>query len=263
MTWSKYRSLSAIQRFAITVAVLLSLMDFAFGATTYLGAPPPPAVKRYMEALFKNYPDAVEVEVGEAAPGGDESRNYVVVYAVHDVAAYGTHALVLNVNHGMATSKSWLKFTLHTATKCGDSKSAPCVLELSTLPSVEAKESSIMIRSRFGCGVARWDSSESYGELVDCSVTPHDYVMKWTECRVAGGNTKAVGLYGFSECVRRSQDAGEACTDNSQCQFGCRLWDVGRGESQPATGRCAPNDSLVGCWTELKDGKESSHMCVD
>lgn len=255
---SKYQLASIFVRYAFALSMSLGLVDCALGAPTYIGATLPPAVATYMDALLSNYPpsEKVAVEIGEVAIGNDGTRTFVVIHAMQ--------ALVLNVKDGIATSKAWLNFTLTApTTKCGDSKTAPCIIEVSVLPSADAKQSAIMIRSRIGCGVARWDSSDSFGEIVDCSVTPRDYVMTWADCRAAGGSIGALGPYGISRCVHRAEDGGKACKDDSECQFGCQLSNGGHRDSEPAAGRCATNDSYVGCWTNLKDGKEVGRMCVD
>lgn len=82
-------------------------------------------------------------------------------------------------------------------------------------------------------------------------------------CQSHGGAFQRVCRMGNTMCVVRFADAGEACTDGSQCQsgrcFGDGLAEIG----VAASGLCAPTNDPCGCFQRISDGKAEPALCVD
>jgi putative hemolysin len=82
-----------------------------------------------------------------------------------------------------------------------------------------------------------------------------------TACISAGGRVERRGRLGAELCVRPFADAGKACTDSAQCQGKCV--SQGNAETPAQAGQCQADDRLFGCYSEIKDGKAASTICVD
>jgi len=82
-------------------------------------------------------------------------------------------------------------------------------------------------------------------------------------CEAAGGSVSPQGLAGFDMCVLPFCDAGEVCSDSSECIGKCFAEDASGGIGSPATGLCQPNSSPFGCRTEVTGGTLGATLCVD
>lgn len=85
---------------------------------------------------------------------------------------------------------------------------------------------------------------------------------KRTACLRSGGIIERAGILGAERCTKPFDDAGQTCSDSSECSGMCRaerLTEFGR----PTEGVCQPNDNPFGCFTEVKNGLAEPTLCVD
>ena len=82
-------------------------------------------------------------------------------------------------------------------------------------------------------------------------------------CVSHGGAFQRVCMMGNEMCVVRFSDAGETCTDGSQCQSGRCYGDMSASIGAPAEGTCAPTNDPCGCFQRITDGKAEPGLCVD
>lgn len=81
-------------------------------------------------------------------------------------------------------------------------------------------------------------------------------------CTAAGGSVAQVGLLQSFQCILPFCDAGESCTDSSQCIGSC--FAVGAPPiGTPTTGQCQPDSSPFGCRAEVTGGIVGPTICVD
>ncbi|MEO1554695.1 MAG: hypothetical protein AAFR82_12265, partial [Pseudomonadota bacterium] len=81
-------------------------------------------------------------------------------------------------------------------------------------------------------------------------------------CLKTGGIVERAGLLGAERCTRPFSDAGQVCSDSSQCQGACRTTpNVPAGS--PVTGICQPSDNPFGCFAEVMNGIAGPGLCVD
>jgi pimeloyl-ACP methyl ester carboxylesterase len=83
-------------------------------------------------------------------------------------------------------------------------------------------------------------------------------------CKARGGKIRPVCRMQKPACVTRYPDAGNRCSDKSQCRGRC-LVDSERPlkPGDPASGRCEEDDDPCGCKIEVKNGKLAGGVCVD
>lgn len=85
-------------------------------------------------------------------------------------------------------------------------------------------------------------------------------------CEAGGGEVRAEGLLGAPRCVTPYPDAGEICSDASDCEGRClgaddvTDFDAPDGE---ARGICEADDSPFGCFSEIRNGVAEAMICVD
>lgn len=83
-------------------------------------------------------------------------------------------------------------------------------------------------------------------------------------CTARGGSYERVGRAGTLRCVMPYADAGQACTDGSQCDGKCVINPAeAEGQPGPFTGACQANDALFGCYAEVENGQVVRAICVD
>jgi len=85
-------------------------------------------------------------------------------------------------------------------------------------------------------------------------------------CAEAGGEVCQEGMLGLPRCVIPYADAGNICSDESDCEGRCLASDdVSDYEAQPGEiqGRCEADDSPFGCYAEIHDGTIEGMICVD
>ncbi|WP_082835877.1 hypothetical protein [Croceicoccus bisphenolivorans] len=81
-------------------------------------------------------------------------------------------------------------------------------------------------------------------------------------CKAAGGFLDQRGRMQSLICVHPYADAGNACTDNQQCDGKC-VTAVDDGPDGEVVGSCQADDALFGCYAEVVDGKVVRAICVD
>ncbi len=88
------------------------------------------------------------------------------------------------------------------------------------------------------------------------------------QCEAAGGSVELTGLTRSPRCVVPTADAGQVCSDSSDCEGRCLLEDW-EGERPPrlgtrATGVCEASNLTYGCFAEVRRGRiASTFLCVD
>lgn len=83
-------------------------------------------------------------------------------------------------------------------------------------------------------------------------------------CSAVGGEILRVGMLGYENCVQTYADAGNVCTDASDCLGLCLSpsgVDATPGERM--SGECKATDSPFGCYTTIADGRAEGTLCVD
>tara|TARA_R100000935_G_scaffold49368_1_gene74629 strand:- start:1298 stop:1714 length:417 start_codon:yes stop_codon:yes gene_type:complete len=85
------------------------------------------------------------------------------------------------------------------------------------------------------------------------------------ECEAVGGRVARDGMRGWEQCIQSFSDAGQACTDNTDCLGQCRLslGDDMPEAGKPVTGKCQATDSPFGCYATVEDGRATPALCVD
>lgn len=83
-------------------------------------------------------------------------------------------------------------------------------------------------------------------------------------CEAAGGAIGPVGLLGNEQCIQTYPDAGQSCTDSSDCLGRCLnagAWvEIGQ---TVTTGQCQQTDVGFGCFQVVTAGLAEPGLCVD
>jgi|GEM_PF-2603030 hypothetical protein len=95
-------------------------------------------------------------------------------------------------------------------------------------------------------------------EAASCS-----FAKRIAACDAEHGKWQRIGKAGFPACVHQSRDAGKACSDASECQFGCDAGMQKPASSGPVTGKCAANDDHFGCHAWVEHGRIKESVCAD
>ena len=82
-------------------------------------------------------------------------------------------------------------------------------------------------------------------------------------CQAAGGSIRRQGLLGSEDCVQPYCDAGQACSDSSECIGRCYADNNTDFDGGPAVGACQPTTSPFGCRTEVVAGTVGPTLCID
>lgn len=84
-------------------------------------------------------------------------------------------------------------------------------------------------------------------------------------CLAFGGDYRQDGLAGYYQCTLSFSDAGQACSDASDCMGDCRLYDTKDYDfnSIGVVGVCQATDSPFGCYSSVMDGRMTAMLCVD
>ena len=85
-------------------------------------------------------------------------------------------------------------------------------------------------------------------------------------CMAEGGEVRQEGMLGLWRCVTPYADAGEICSDRSDCEGRCLGSDDVTDYNAPpgeAAGRCEADDSPFGCYAEINAGAVTATLCVD
>jgi len=85
-------------------------------------------------------------------------------------------------------------------------------------------------------------------------------------CRARGGTIEPRGMSASPICVIRYADGGKTCNGKRDCQGVCRVEyrrdQLPRGRA--VTGQCQPENSNVGCWARVENGRiASAFLCTD
>ncbi len=84
-------------------------------------------------------------------------------------------------------------------------------------------------------------------------------------CEGVGGQVERAGRLGAERCIQDLPDAGEVCTDESECLGRCIIEDTDdmppRGTESKGT--CEATDDQFGCTTLVNGGKIEGTICID
>ena len=64
-------------------------------------------------------------------------------------------------------------------------------------------------------------------------------------------------------CVQPYSDAGQACTDSSQCEGACVTDAMEAAAGESVTGQCQADNRPFGCFAELEQGRPVRGICID
>lgn len=93
---------------------------------------------------------------------------------------------------------------------------------------------------------------------------PPKMTVSASACTARGGEMRQVGRMQSWQCVVKYADAGQRCTDGSQCQGDCEIaGNNGLAPGAAATGVCQADSNRFGCRTTIKDGKAEATLCID
>ena len=93
---------------------------------------------------------------------------------------------------------------------------------------------------------------------------PPKMTVSASACTARGGEMRQVGRMQSWQCVVKYADAGQRCTDGSQCQGQCEIpGNSGVAPGAAAVGQCQADSNRFGCRTTIKDGKAEATLCID
>jgi len=93
---------------------------------------------------------------------------------------------------------------------------------------------------------------------------PPTMSVSTSACTARGGEMQQVGRARTWQCVVKYADAGERCTDASQCEGQCEI--AGNSGIAPGTataGVCQADSNRFGCRTTVENGKAGNTLCID
>lgn len=82
-------------------------------------------------------------------------------------------------------------------------------------------------------------------------------------CEANGGTVRGVCMFGIPACVIPFSDAGETCSDSSQCEGVCWIENSFPAVGSEATGTCTANAQDCKCGVEVIGGKVAGGLCED
>ncbi|CAA0125610.1 Uncharacterised protein [BD1-7 clade bacterium] len=82
-------------------------------------------------------------------------------------------------------------------------------------------------------------------------------------CEAEGGQWQEVGKLQREACILPAKDAGQPCTDGSQCEVACIAVQRRIEAGSKATGQCQQSTQRFGCRTYIKDGVAEPTLCID
>ena len=93
---------------------------------------------------------------------------------------------------------------------------------------------------------------------------PPTMSISTSSCSSRGGEMLQVGRARTWQCVVKYADAGQRCTDASQCEGQCEIaGNSGIAAGARAVGVCQADSNRFGCRTLVKDGKAEATLCID
>ena len=95
-------------------------------------------------------------------------------------------------------------------------------------------------------------------ESASCS-----FAKRIAACEAEHGNWRRIGKAGYPACIHTSRDAGKACSDAADCQFGCDAGMQNPATSGQVVGKCSVNDDRFGCHAWVEHGHVKEALCVD
>lgn len=81
------------------------------------------------------------------------------------------------------------------------------------------------------------------------------------DCRKKGGTIRGVGMFGLPTCVIPFSDGGTPCSDNSECQGNCTIYDERKPDSMRDTASCEFNNDWNACYATVVGGVDQGVQC--
>ena len=83
-------------------------------------------------------------------------------------------------------------------------------------------------------------------------------------CSNSGGNLERRGLGGALTCVTQYSDAGETCSDSSDCEGACLTYSADIQEGDSVLGLCqATEPTRSGCFANIYGGIADAPLCLN
>lgn len=82
-------------------------------------------------------------------------------------------------------------------------------------------------------------------------------------CEAAGGEVRPAGRAQFENCIQTFDDAGESCSDASDCTGRCLVVGEMVEGGTEVSGQCAADDERFGCYQTITGGVADAGICVD
>ena len=83
------------------------------------------------------------------------------------------------------------------------------------------------------------------------------------KCSAEGGYVEGVGIFGLPACIKPYADAGNACSDESDCEGLC-IVDAEIPVGSKALGHCQKSDyDSFGCFNKVVAGIVEAGICQD
>lgn len=82
-------------------------------------------------------------------------------------------------------------------------------------------------------------------------------------CVARGGEIREVCMSKTPMCVMIYSDAGNECSDNSECEGSCQTTDVNAHAQPQVFGKCSASNDPCGCFASVKNGRAGRIICRD
>ena len=117
-----------------------------------------------------------------------------------------------------------------------------------------------------GLGLAACSPTPAPEPVVPTAEVPEtpQMTVSSSACTARGGEMRQVGRAQTWQCVIKYADAGQRCTDGSQCEGDCEIaGNSGIAAGAAATGVCQADSNRFGCRTTVENGKAGNTLCID
>lgn len=91
---------------------------------------------------------------------------------------------------------------------------------------------------------------------------PATPITNQADCTGAEGKWEKVGFLQNFTCVLATKDAGNSCTDSSQCEERC-LAIADPKDTNKTIGQCQATNQPFGCFAEMENGSPGAALCID
>lgn len=94
---------------------------------------------------------------------------------------------------------------------------------------------------------------------------PEATAAEKARCQQAGGKVQPAGMAQADHCIYQLGDAGQSCSDHSECLGDCLLGAASANakHGEAAVGECAKTNNTFGCRALVSGGKFEGSLCID